>query len=222
VFNNLQQWVQQRKEEDCLCSTLFLCSKHRNFCFVLFPFLFVFFFSSLFVNCLMGVYSSIWNADDWATQGGRVKTDWTHAPFVTTYERFERGDGKDLLGSSFPLMSTSAKLQTCCEETRIRAGLDALHGTAFMHADRRRRGGSTLCWGSVVCVESRVVFRCMWVRGAKQVDHIKRITWKSRDFTFVIELERRPMEYPTLNGFDKFIHSIERFATLVPLSKKAL
>jgi hypothetical protein len=29
-------------------------------------------------------------------------------------------------------------------------------------------------------------------------------------------------EYPTLNGFDNFIHSIERFATLVPLSEKAL
>ncbi|KAF7823089.1 xyloglucan endotransglucosylase/hydrolase protein 9-like [Senna tora] len=37
----------------------------------------------------MGVYSSIWNADDWATQGGRVKTDWSHAPFVATYRGFE-------------------------------------------------------------------------------------------------------------------------------------
>ncbi|XP_043718968.1 xyloglucan endotransglucosylase/hydrolase protein 9 [Telopea speciosissima] len=37
----------------------------------------------------MGVYSSIWNADDWATQGGRVKTDWTHAPFVASYKGFD-------------------------------------------------------------------------------------------------------------------------------------
>ncbi|KAF8364765.1 hypothetical protein HHK36_033259 [Tetracentron sinense] len=37
----------------------------------------------------MGVYSSIWNADDWATQGGRVKTDWSHAPFVASYKGFE-------------------------------------------------------------------------------------------------------------------------------------
>ncbi|KAK4255403.1 hypothetical protein QN277_008407 [Acacia crassicarpa] len=37
----------------------------------------------------MGVYSSIWNADDWATQGGRVKTDWSHAPFIATYKSFE-------------------------------------------------------------------------------------------------------------------------------------
>jgi hypothetical protein len=118
VFNNLQQWVQERKEEDCLCSTLFLCSKTEDFLLRSFSFPVRFFFCSLFVNCL-GVYNSIWNAGDWATQGGRVKTDWTHAPFVTTYERFERGYGEDLLGSSFPLMSASAKLHTCCEETRI-------------------------------------------------------------------------------------------------------
>ncbi|XP_030544409.1 xyloglucan endotransglucosylase protein 6 [Rhodamnia argentea] len=37
----------------------------------------------------MGVYSSIWNADDWATQGGRVKTDWSHAPFVASYRNFD-------------------------------------------------------------------------------------------------------------------------------------
>ncbi|KAM7269898.1 hypothetical protein ACFE04_029112 [Oxalis oulophora] len=37
----------------------------------------------------MGVYSSIWNADDWATRGGLVKTDWSHAPFVATYKGFE-------------------------------------------------------------------------------------------------------------------------------------
>nr|ACU23492.1 unknown [Glycine max] len=37
----------------------------------------------------MGVYSSLWNADDWATQGGRVKTDWSHAPFIATYKNFE-------------------------------------------------------------------------------------------------------------------------------------
>ncbi|XP_010430780.1 PREDICTED: xyloglucan endotransglucosylase/hydrolase protein 9 [Camelina sativa] len=37
----------------------------------------------------MGVYSSIWNADDWATQGGLVKTDWSHAPFVASYKEFQ-------------------------------------------------------------------------------------------------------------------------------------
>ncbi|KAJ0733836.1 putative xyloglucan:xyloglucosyl transferase [Helianthus annuus] len=36
----------------------------------------------------MRVYGSLWNADDWATQGGRVKTDWTKAPFTASYRKF--------------------------------------------------------------------------------------------------------------------------------------
>jgi len=36
----------------------------------------------------MRLYASLWNADDWATQGGRVKTDWTKAPFVASFRSF--------------------------------------------------------------------------------------------------------------------------------------
>ncbi|XP_022877314.1 xyloglucan endotransglucosylase/hydrolase 2-like [Olea europaea var. sylvestris] len=36
----------------------------------------------------MRVYCTLWNADDWATQGGRVKTDWTKAPFTVYYRNF--------------------------------------------------------------------------------------------------------------------------------------
>ncbi|XAR52790.1 Xyloglucan:xyloglucosyl transferase [Bertholletia excelsa] len=39
-------------------------------------------------NQPMRVYSSLWNADDWATQGGRVKTDWSLAPFTAAYRNF--------------------------------------------------------------------------------------------------------------------------------------
>ncbi|KAL9325990.1 hypothetical protein ACSQ67_006635 [Phaseolus vulgaris] len=33
----------------------------------------------------MRLYSSLWNADDWATRGGRVKTDWSQAPFTASF-----------------------------------------------------------------------------------------------------------------------------------------
>ncbi|XP_057547470.1 xyloglucan endotransglucosylase protein 1-like [Amaranthus tricolor] len=34
------------------------------------------------------IYASLWEADDWATQGGRVKTDWSKAPFKAYYRNF--------------------------------------------------------------------------------------------------------------------------------------
>ncbi|KAK3435482.1 probable xyloglucan endotransglucosylase/hydrolase protein 23 [Eucalyptus grandis] len=36
----------------------------------------------------MRIFSSLWNADDWATRGGLVKTDWTQAPFTASYRNF--------------------------------------------------------------------------------------------------------------------------------------
>ncbi|PIA40669.1 hypothetical protein AQUCO_02400021v1 [Aquilegia coerulea] len=39
-------------------------------------------------NQPMKIYSSLWNADDWATRGGLEKTDWSKAPFVASYRGF--------------------------------------------------------------------------------------------------------------------------------------
>lgn len=36
----------------------------------------------------MRIYSSIWNADEWATRGGVIKTDWSQAPFTAAYRDF--------------------------------------------------------------------------------------------------------------------------------------
>ncbi|KAJ0508422.1 putative xyloglucan:xyloglucosyl transferase, Xyloglucan-specific endo-beta-1,4-glucanase [Helianthus annuus] len=66
----------------------------------------------------MRVYASLWNADDWATQGGRVKTDWTKAPFTASYRKFNANANKVSPNSK----STSSENENQAWSTQ---GLDA-------------------------------------------------------------------------------------------------
>ncbi|CAM0902939.1 unnamed protein product [Alopecurus aequalis] len=36
----------------------------------------------------MRLFGCMWDADDWATQGGRIKTDWSQAPFVAYFTNY--------------------------------------------------------------------------------------------------------------------------------------
>ncbi|KAL9662108.1 hypothetical protein QQ045_026936 [Rhodiola kirilowii] len=55
----------------------------------------------------MRIYSSLWNADDWATRGGLIKTDWTKAPFTASYRSFN-ADACVWTGRSSSCKSTSS------------------------------------------------------------------------------------------------------------------
>ncbi|KAK8550739.1 hypothetical protein V6N13_119243 [Hibiscus sabdariffa] len=57
----------------------------------------------------MSIRGSVWNADDWATQGGRVKTNWTHAPFVSTFRSFII-DACELLPETDDILAQCGKL----------------------------------------------------------------------------------------------------------------
>ncbi|KAK9213421.1 hypothetical protein WN943_002809 [Citrus x changshan-huyou] len=64
-------------------------------------------------NQPLRIYSSLWNADDWATRGGLVKTDWTHAPFTASYRNFNAdacvwSNGKSSCASSSPSSPSSS------------------------------------------------------------------------------------------------------------------
>ncbi|KAI9117421.1 hypothetical protein K1719_011587 [Acacia pycnantha] len=64
-------------------------------------------------NQAMRIYSSLWNADDWATRGGLVKTDWSKAPFSASYRNFKAdacvwSSGKSSCPSSSTSSSTSS------------------------------------------------------------------------------------------------------------------
>ncbi|XP_012077892.1 xyloglucan endotransglucosylase/hydrolase 2 [Jatropha curcas] len=56
----------------------------------------------------MRIYSSLWNADDWATRGGLVKTDWTNAPFIASYRNFKANACVWSSGSPCALTSTNS------------------------------------------------------------------------------------------------------------------
>ncbi|KAK7265284.1 hypothetical protein RJT34_32902 [Clitoria ternatea] len=62
----------------------------------------------------MRIYSSLWNADDWATRGGLVKTDWSQGPFTASYRNF---NANACVGSSASSCTSNAWLSQELDST---------------------------------------------------------------------------------------------------------
>ncbi|TQD85371.1 hypothetical protein C1H46_029059 [Malus baccata] len=73
-------------------------------------------------NQSMGIYATFWNADDWATQGGRVKTDWSLAPFTASYRNFNINA---CLGSQGPSCASTSTERSAVGSSWKNQGLNA-------------------------------------------------------------------------------------------------
>ncbi|KAG0610824.1 hypothetical protein M758_7G094500 [Ceratodon purpureus] len=67
------------------------------------------------VNRPMAVQCSIWDGSDWATQGGRVKLNYTYAPFVAQYEGFGGVDGCQACPATPSTACDTADLSPCSD-----------------------------------------------------------------------------------------------------------
>ncbi|KAI3959116.1 hypothetical protein MKX01_023792 [Papaver californicum] len=58
-------------------------------------------------NQPMRIYSSLWDAENWATRGGLIKTDWSNAPFTASYQNFNADNACVSYSTGFTSCSSS-------------------------------------------------------------------------------------------------------------------
>ncbi|CAI9098534.1 OLC1v1035199C1 [Oldenlandia corymbosa var. corymbosa] len=75
-------------------------------------------------NQPMKVYASLWDAEDWATRGGLVKTDWSQAPFNASFRNYKANacvwaNGKSSCGTNSTKMPWFSQELDSTSEARL-------------------------------------------------------------------------------------------------------
>jgi len=66
----------------------------------------------------MAIQCSIWDGSEWATQGGRVKINYTYAPFVAQYEGFGGVDGCPACPATPATACDNVDISSCSDATK--------------------------------------------------------------------------------------------------------
>ncbi|KAF4359775.1 hypothetical protein F8388_008337 [Cannabis sativa] len=93
-------------------------------------------------NQPMKIYSSLWNAEEWATRGGLVKTDWTQAPFTASYKKFN--DDQACAWSSSSSLSSPSSCSNTTNSVLVSQELDTT-------SQERLKWNLDVTWGEGRC-----------------------------------------------------------------------
>lgn len=111
----------------------------------------------------MAVFSSLWNADDWATQGGQVKTNWSNAPFAASYTNF-RVEGACQVRSNRHISKCLQHHKTTFPNSNSNSSSSAINTTTTTSLHENGEG-STSAPGGIGAVEKKeILARLNWVR----------------------------------------------------------
>ncbi|XP_076906123.1 putative xyloglucan endotransglucosylase/hydrolase protein 33 [Bidens hawaiensis] len=90
--------------------------------------------SSVYPSKPMSLYTTIWDASEWATSGGKYPVNYKYAPFVASLTDLE------IVGCSMQKMNLSNTASTCSKNTTF-SGLDPVDGEEYARLSKQQMVG---------------------------------------------------------------------------------
>ncbi|OVA20383.1 Glycoside hydrolase [Macleaya cordata] len=95
-------------------------------------------------NQPMRIYSSLWNADNWATRGGLVKIDWTQAPFTASYRKFNADNA--CVVSSSSSSSSGGGTSSCSLNSKPTSSSSSTNNNVWLSQELDSRNQRRMKW----------------------------------------------------------------------------